>query len=330
MRRSCLLGKGNQVLELTDLRLDEIVNDLIRLVRRVIGGHITIKVISESDLHSIRADKSQIEQILMNLCINARDAMGEGGTITLTTDNVELDRAFCQKHRDVSPGRYVVLRVADTGCGIDPETQRRIFDPFFTTKKLGEGTGLGLSTVFGIVSQHRGLVDVESVVGSGTTFRVYLPVSEISEQALPQATKVVVHGGTETILLADDDEGVRQVAETMLCNAGYAVLSAANGKEAIRLFEEHIDEIDLALLDVVMPEVGGKAVAERIMRERPDMPVIFSSGYSGGAVHSRFTLDEGVPLIPKPYSREDLLLAIRDALVLVGTTQSVKALSITR
>jgi len=303
-----------QVLELSDIDLNAVIEDLIKMIERVIGEHIVLDFSSTSDLGTIRADRGQIEQILMNLCVNARDAMGEGGTLVIETTKTTLDEEFSETNSWAIPGEYVVLSVTDTGVGMTDQVQERIFEPFFTTKELGGGTGLGLSTVFGIVRQHDGMINVYSEPDFGTTFRVYLPVVEASDRVLPKPTRKNVEGGTETILLADDDEMVRKVTIAMLSEMGYTVIAAENGEEAIQLFDTHVDEIELALLDVVMPKQGGKAVMEHIQSKYPAFPILFSSGYSNDAIHTNFVLDDDKQLIQKPYHREDLMRKVREVI----------------
>jgi len=284
------------------------------MIQRVIGEHITLHFVSCHNLGIVLADRGQIEQIIMNLCVNARDAMGESGKLTIETSTIELNDEFCETNAWAIPGRYVMISVTDMGCGMDEETQKQIFEPFFTTKDTGQGTGLGLSTVFGIIQQHNGMVHVESEVGAGTTFSIYLPEVEATMPLDDEITTTYSHGGTETILFADDDELVSSVTEDMLLEAGYTVLKAGDGEEAIRLFDEHKDNIDLALLDVVMPKLGGKAVREHILKERPEFPILFSSGYSSDAIHTNFVLDAGMHLIQKPYPRRMLLQKLREVI----------------
>lgn len=303
-----------QVLNLSDVDLDKVMDDLIQMIRRVIGEHITLDVISAGDLGIVRADRGQLEQILVNLCVNARDAMGEGGTLTIETSNIQLDDSFCNTHTGAKPGKYVLLSVADTGCGMDEDVIQRIFEPFFTTKELGKGTGLGLSTVFGIVRQHNGVIDVQSEIDSGTIFGIYLPTVEATDTQPFEAPTNFSKGGTETILLADDEELVRDVAETMLRKAGYKVLMAVDGDDAIQLFDEHVETIDMALLDVVMPRVGGKVVADHILKRRPNIPILFCSGYRSDSIHTNFIQDDQLELLPKPYRRSDLLLKVREVI----------------
>jgi two-component system, cell cycle sensor histidine kinase and response regulator CckA len=303
-----------QVLEMAHLDLNEVVADLMKMIRRVIGEHIALDVISGHDLGIVRADRGQIEQILMNLCVNARDAMPEGGRITIETENVRIDASFCQTHPWADPGRYALLSLTDTGCGMDKETLGSIFEPFFTTKGVGEGTGLGLSTVYGLVKQHEGLVHVYSEIGKGTTFKIYLPQVERSAATVGDKIEGPAPEGTETVLLAEDDETVRKLSQAILSRAGYTVLTATDGEEALRVFEENSDEIDLALLDVMMPKLGGRAVCDRIRETHPRTRVLFSSGYSMNAIHTNFVLDRGFALIQKPYERKALLRKVREVL----------------
>jgi signal transduction histidine kinase/ActR/RegA family two-component response regulator len=312
--RQLLAFSRQQVLELTDVDLDVVIFDLIMMIRPVIGPHISLDYVPGSNGAIVRADRGQIDQILMNLCVNARDAMSGGGTLTIESSIAGFSESDCEKHSWASPGRYVAFSVADTGCGMDTATQELVFEPFFTTKKHGKGTGLGLSTVFGIVHQHKGFVHLDSEPGVGTTFRVYLPLATMLEPEIKKKESAPLQRGSATILLADDDELVCNVAEAILSDAGYKVLRANDGEEAIQLFDEHADLIDLALLDVVMPKLSGKDVMEHINKHRPAMPVIFCSGYSRETISSDYLLDGGIDLIQKPYHREVLLQAVSDTL----------------
>ncbi len=303
-----------QVLAMEDVNLNDVIADLMKMIRRVIGEHITLDILSDHGLGTVRADRGQIEQILMNLCVNARDAMPDGGTITIKTENAHLNQAYCENHSWAEPGLFTLLSVTDTGCGMDEATVQQVFDPFFTTKELGQGTGLGLATVYGLAQQHQGMVHVQSEVAKGTTFKVYLPLVEGPAAAVVHRIEGPVPRGTETILLAEDDEMVRELTEVFLERAGYTVLTAADGEEAWHLFEEHASEIDLALLDVMMPKLGGGAVFERIRAARPDVRVLFASGYSMDAIHTNFVLDKGFALIQKPCQRDDLLRKVRETL----------------
>jgi signal transduction histidine kinase/ActR/RegA family two-component response regulator len=312
--RQLLAFSRQQVLQLADTDLNTVLVDLAKMIERVIGEHITLHVIENRNLPIVRADRGQVEQIVLNLCVNSRDAMVDGGILTIETSERVFDEEFCENHGWARPGTYVMLSVTDTGSGMDEETQHRIFDPFFTTKKMGEGTGLGLSTVFGLVSQHKGMIDVSSVLGEGSTFKIYFPAAGGEERLAIGETIEVPEDGDGTILFADDDELVRGVTERMLTDSGYTIISARDGVEAIELFDQHRDEIDLALLDVVMPRMGGRVVAEHIHSEKPDLPTLFSSGYSNDAIHTNFILETGMHFIQKPYHREELLLKIRELL----------------
>ncbi len=303
-----------QVLELDNLALDEVIRDFAKMVERVIGEDVALNICSVPGLGIVRADRGQMEQMLMNLCVNARDAMPDGGEIAIGTENADLDATYCEEHVWAEPGRHAVLSVTDTGCGMDAETQEHIFEPFFTTKEGDKGTGLGLSTVYGIVRQHNGMIQVYSETGVGTTFRVYLPVVEGSKAADRVRAPRAPSGGREAILLAEDNDAVRSLAEELLARAGYRVLTAEDGEEAIRVFDENAGEIDLAVLDVVMPKLGGRAVFNHIRQKRPGSRVLFASGYSRDAGHTNFVLDEGVQLIQKPYQRDTLLRKVREVL----------------
>ncbi|MCD4700566.1 MAG: response regulator, partial [Candidatus Aegiribacteria sp.] len=303
-----------QIINPVDLDLNETINRLLKMIRRVIGEHIELDFIPGKELGTVHADRGQMEQVLTNLCVNSRDAMPEGGTITIEIRNVLLNDEYIKTHSWARPGRYILLSVTDTGCGMDEDTMNSVFDPFFTTKEVGKGTGLGLSTIYGIVKQHDGQIQVYSEVGKGTMFSIYLPAVEHSTAEVSSSVDSPVPGGTETILVAEDDDMVRRLTVQTLERAGYTVLDARNGKEAVRLFETHADEIALAVLDVVMPGLSGKQVHDRIKEIRPDVRVLFSSGYSSSAIHTRFVLDKGLQLIQKPYSPDDLIRRVREVL----------------
>ncbi len=319
--RQLLAFSRRQVLDMKDIDLNALIADLMNMIRRVIGEHITLEVLSGHNLGTVRADPGQLEQILVNLCVNARDAMPGGGMITIEMENVRIDEAYRESHPWAEPGRYVLMSVTDTGCGMEGPTLGVIFEPFFTTKGPGEGTGLGLSMVYGLVKQHQGMIHVYSEVGAGTTFKVYLPLVERSAANVGTKIEGPDPGGNETILLAEDDEAVQELSKEVLEIAGYRVMTAGDGEEALSLFEEHADEIDLALLDVMMPKLGGRAVFERIRAIRPEVRVLFSSGYSMNAIHTSFVLGEGLALIQKPYLSGDLRRRVREVLDSRGEQQ---------
>lgn len=314
LTRQLLAFSRRQIISPVDLDLNELIQGILKMIHRVIGEHIELSFMPGNSLNTVHVDRGQIEQVLMNLCVNARDAMPNGGGLTIKTENVQFDAESYDEQMIGADGWYVMLSVTDTGCGMDETVQEQIFDPFFTTKEVGQGTGLGLATVYGIVKQHDGLINVYSELDKGTMFKVYLPaVARPAEEIQPSIEKPVV-GGSETILLAEDEESVRTLSCHMLRTAGYTVLAARNGEEALRLFAKHPDEIDLALLDVIMPKLGGKGVMERIQTERPTMRFLFCSGYDESAIHTNFVIKEGLHLIMKPYRRADLLRAIRTTL----------------
>lgn len=294
--------------------MNAVVEEVLRLIQRILGEHIRLEWAPGSLPGLVNADRGMVEQSLMNLCVNARDAMEEGGLLHVETAHADLDPVFCVENPWAEPGRYVRLTVRDTGCGIDPETLDRIFEPFFSTKAAGKGTGLGLSTVYGIVKQHRGLICASSSPGCGATFDLYWPRCEESMLPAPSLVAPECRGGSETILLAEDDEMVRSLSQRILSSNGYTVLIAADGEHALRLFEEHQDTIDLVLLDVVMPSMGGREAYERMRTLRPGLKALFASGYSEAAIHKNFKLEEGLQLLQKPYTREPLLRAVRAVL----------------
>ncbi len=301
-----------QVLQPTDLDLNEVIGDLMTMLQRLISEDLDLVLIPGAELGNVRADRGQIEQILMNLCVNARDAMAECGSIILKTGNVDLDAAFCARHPWAREGRFVLLSVTDTGEGMSEETLAHVFEPFFTTKGVGEGTGLGLATVHGIVEQHQGLIHVESRPGAGTTFEIHLPLVGRRDVAVEAGFAGAVRGGDETILVAEDDEVVRLVCVRALERAGYTVLIAENGRDAVRLFEQHAERIDLVLLDMIMPVMGGIEAHERILDFQPAARVLFTSGYSVDP--DELQSGPGIPLIAKPYSPNELLARVREAL----------------
>ncbi|HEX4004255.1 MAG TPA: response regulator [Candidatus Acidoferrales bacterium] len=315
LTRQLLAFARRQILEPRNVDMNQAVIETISLLEKVIGGNIAIKANLAPDLSVVRADPVQVEQVLMNLCINARDAMPDGGALTVDTSNVTIDEEFCILQPLAHPGQYIMLAVTDTGTGMDTATLDRIFEPFFTTKEMGKGTGLGLATVYGIIRQHGGFLHVISQPGAGSTFRVYLPVSTVSEAraALADNNKPM-DGGSETLLVAEDHEGLRQLAYETLVNLGYTVLLAANGEEAVAQFGAHREEIDLALLDVVLPKLSGPEVYARISEGKPDLPIVFATGYSPDLALLQKVQQKGLPVLQKPYSPRDLAHKVREAL----------------
>ncbi len=303
-----------QVLQLQDLDLNKVIPDLFDMLRHMLHRNIELKFIPGNRLGAVAVDRGILEQAIVNLCVNSRDAMPDGGVITIETENVLCDREYCDGHPELAPGRYVLLRVTDTGCGMDEETRKRIFEPFFTTKGVGKGTGLGLAMVYGAIRQHKGMIQVYSEPGKGTTFKIYLPMVERPATAVGDCIEGSVRGGDETILLVDDEEIIRESTREILEQAGYRVLTAADGVEALRLLDEHGAEVDLALLDVVMPRLCGHELQERVSAMFPNLPVIFASGYSRNAVHTDFILQQGLHLLQKPYKANQLLRKVREVL----------------
>ena len=303
-----------QVMNSECLDLNGLVSELLTMLRRMIGEHIELDFVPATRTGAVHADRSMMEQLLMNLCVNARDAMAAGGRLTIATKSADLDEAYCRAHQWARPGHYICLCVTDTGMGMTPEVREHIFEPFYTTKEHGKGTGLGLATVYGIVQQHGGIIHVYSEPGQGSTFRIYLPRAGRQGIRAEVKSEEPVLGGTETILLAEDDETVRNFALRLLRRAGYRVLAASNGEEALDLFQRHQTEIALLLLDVVMPKLGGRAVYDEVRRLGSPVPIVFASGYSENAIHTNFVLDEGLELVQKPYARDVLLRSVRRAL----------------
>jgi two-component system cell cycle sensor histidine kinase/response regulator CckA len=313
LTRQLLAFSRQQVLEPKVLDLNAVVLDLEKMLRRLIGEDIDFKTELSSPLGRIKADQGQIEQVIMNLVVNARDAMPRGGRLTIETSNADLDEDYCRLHPQQKPGPHVLLAVSDTGIGMDAETQARIFDPFFTTKELGKGTGLGLSTVYGVVRQSGGHIWLYSEPGRGTTFKIYLPRVAGSVEtagAGPDLTQSL--RGTETILLVEDEDALRELTRSVLVENGYTVLDADGPESALELARLHLHSIQLILTDVVMPGMDGRAMVEKLMPMRPGLRVVYMSSYTGST--HRELLDPGAVLLPKPLTRAVLLRKVREAL----------------
>jgi two-component system, cell cycle sensor histidine kinase and response regulator CckA len=304
-----------QVLQPQVLDLNAVVAEMERILGRLIGEDVELRTVLRPGLGSVKADPGQVEQIIMNLAVNARDAMPRGGKLTVETDAVYLDEGYARRHVAVSPGRYVMLAVSDTGTGMDEQTQRQIFEPFFTTKERGKGTGLGLSTVYGIVKQSGGSIWVYSEVGRGTTFKVYLPlVAEGAEAYRRPPEGGEVPPGTETILVAEDEAAVRSLVREALTAYGYRVITAPDGGSALLLGERHAGPIHLLLTDVVMPGVSGLELARRLGELRPGVRVLYMSGYTEDTISHHGILDAGVEFIQKPFAPEALARKVREVL----------------
>jgi len=315
LTRQLLAFSRMQVLQPRAMNLNSVVEEMANLIPRLIGEDIELVVRSSADLGTIRADASQMEQVIMNLAVNSRDAMPKGGRFTIETSNVELDSLYRAAHPIVQQGKYVLLAVSDTGTGMDAETQAHIFEPFFTTKEQGKGTGLGLATVYGVVKQSGGFIWVYSELGRGTTFKIYLP--RVDE---PAASLPVVHipsslaRGTETVLLAEDEQDVREVAREFLESAGYIVLEAADGNAALEISATHSGAIDLLITDMVMPGISGQELARKMRSLRDGIRVIYMSGYSEHAAGEAAKCDAAAAVLTKPFSRAVLLRTVRDIL----------------
>jgi CheY-like chemotaxis protein len=315
LTRQLLAFSRKQVMQPKVLDINTVIRNLETMLRRVISEDIELETILAPDLGSVRADPSQLEQVIINLIINARDAMPAGGKIGIETANVLFDEEYVRTHLAVKHGPHIKLAISDTGIGMDAATRERIFEPFFTTKEAGKGTGLGLSTVYGIVKQSGGFIWVYSEPGHGTTFKIYLPrVDESSPEADLGDSGERKINGTETILLAEDDDAVRGLARELLEARGYQVLEAANGGAALLHIENHVGAIEMLLTDVIMPEISGSELADRALKVRPELKVLYMSGYTDKSVVHRGIIEPDVNFIQKPFSSNDLTSKVREVL----------------
>jgi len=315
LTRQLLAFSRKQVLQPKVLSLNEVVGDLEAMVRRLIREDIELITALEADLGQVKVDPHQMEQVLVNLVVNAVDAMPHGGRLIIETANTELTAAYAIKHVGMEPGAFVMLAVSDNGQGMDADTRARIFEPFFTTKEQGKGTGLGLSTVHGVINQSGGHILVYSEPGRGTTFKVYLPRVDAPKRAARRPLAPVdVRRGAETLLVVEDEEDVRGLARDVLVEGGYTVLVAATAEDAVRICEEHESPISLLLSDVVMPKVSGPQLAQRLVDLRPELHVLYMSGYTDEAIVHHGVLEPGTAFIEKPFTPEDLCGKVRDVL----------------
>jgi len=315
LTRQLLAFSRKQVLQPQLLSLNQVAVGIEKMLSRVLGEDVDLVQLLAPDLGLTLADPGQIEQALMNLVVNARDAMPDGGKLTIETSNIEIDAEYAARHISVKPGPYVLLAVTDTGCGMDPQTQARVFEPFFTTKEKGKGTGLGLSTVYGIVKQSGGSIWVYSEPGKGTTFKIYLP-REAAGATVPAARPpaIPIRTGTETVLVVEDEEALRRVAARALAAAGYSVLSAADGEEALRAVAQHSGAIDLLVTDVVMPGMGGATLAQELTVRRPELKILYMSGYTDDAIVRHGVLEAGIHFLAKPFTAPDVTRKVREVL----------------
>jgi PAS domain S-box-containing protein len=314
LTRQLLAFSRQQVLAPKVLDLNVVVTDTEKMLRRLIGEDITLTTVLDPKIGRVKADPGQIEQVIMNLVVNARDAMPEGGRLTIETGNVELDEAYAKLHTEARPGDYVMLAVSDTGCGMDEAVKARIFEPFFTTKEAGKGTGLGLATVYGIVNQSGGSIYVYSEVGRGTTFKIYLPLVDAKTPSAPQTAPGKIPSGKETLLLVEDEEVVRAMTRQILETCGYRILEAGHGAEAIQTCEQSQGPIHLLVTDVVMPGIGGRQLAETLRSKHPELKVLFLSGYTDDAVVRHGVLEAGTNFLQKPFTPSSLAQKVREVL----------------
>ena len=315
LTRQLLAFSRQQILTPSILKLNDLVLDMAKMLPRLLGEDIAVNTSLSSDLGMVKADQSQIEQVIMNLAVNARDAMPEGGTLRIETANVELDQAYAWQHPGAKPGHYVMLAVIDAGTGIDPDTITHIFEPFFTTKEVGKGTGLGLATVYGVVKQSGGYIWVESEPGKGASFQIFLPrVEEPATEVTARTPVVKTTRGSETILLVEDSEPLRKLTQSFLESHGFRVLVAQNGEEALQVETRHSGKIDLLLTDVVMPGINGRVLAERLLPRQPAMRVLYISGYTDNFVARHGVLEQGMILLHKPFTEEVLIKKMREVL----------------
>jgi PAS domain S-box-containing protein len=320
LTKELLLFSRKHVTERKPVDVNEVVSMVEKFLRMVIGEDIVCKTMLRERSLPVYADSHQLEQVLMNLATNARDAMPRGGVFTVKTEQINITEDFTSAHGYGKSGPYAMITISDTGIGMDEATRKRIFEPFYTTKEIGKGTGLGLAVVYGIIKQHDGFINLYSETGLGTTFRIYLPLiaSEVAEKTVDRLEDAPARG-TETVLVAEDDENLRKLSRTVLAEFGYTVIEAVDGEEAVKKYMENKDTIQLLLFDLIMPKMNGKEASDEIRKIRPDMKVLFASGYDPDLLQQKTLLEAGVHLVYKPISPMDLLRKVRS--VLDGVTQ---------
>ncbi|MBF8257736.1 MAG: PAS/PAC sensor hybrid histidine kinase, partial [Actinobacteria bacterium] len=315
LTQQLLAFSRKQIIEPKILNVNILIADMSTMLARLIGENIDMKTLPGVDLGMVKVDAGQFEQIMVNLAVNARDAMPDGGKLIIETANVDLDDDYCALHHYVRPGRFVLLAVSDTGHGMSEEIKRQIFEPFFTTKPKGSGTGLGLSTIYGAVKQSGGSIEVYSEEGRGTTFKIFLPrvVGDAGRPGSDDGPQDLMEG-SETVLLVEDEEIVRELCVKLLERLGYTVLQASGGDEAIVIAKGHLERIDLLMTDVVMPGMNGRELADSLVVLHPETKVLFTSGYTDDAIVHHGVLNDGVAFIGKPYSLSVLAKKVRDVL----------------
>jgi CheY-like chemotaxis protein len=317
LTRQLLMFSRKNVMQRVHLDLREVVENIAKMLQRLIGEPITLRFESPEELPLVYGDAGMIEQVLMNLSVNARDAMPRGGTLSISVEALSIDSAYVEMHPESRTGSFVRLRVCDTGTGMDAATLCRIFEPFFTTKEIGKGTGLGLATIYGIVKQHDGWLEVNSEPGKGSTFDVFLPATEeriVSGQIEHDPTAPVA-GGTETILIVEDEQILREMARDILQDCGYRILEASTGREALEVWRQSASEIELLLTDLVMPDgISGLDLAERLLADRPGLKIIFNSGYSPIEINTKLLSRSQAHFLQKPYTHTTLTKTVRDCL----------------
>ena len=315
LTRQLLAFSRRQVMEMKVLDLNTLLRDLDKMLRRIIGEDIELSTLLAKDLGRAKIDPGQIEQVIMNLAVNAKDSMPSGGKLTIETANAELDESYARNHADVKPGRYVMFSVSDSGVGMTPEVRERVFEPFFTTKEKGRGTGLGLSTVYGIVKQSGGNIWVYSEPSHGTTFKIYLPrVDEPLEELRKKTIGEELPHGSETVLVVEDEEKVRTLTVEILGRQGYRVLDASQGEDALAISEKHKGPIHLFLVDVVMPGISGTELAKHLTSLHPETRILYMSGYTDDVIVHHGVLEKGVNYIQKPFTIDELTRKVREVL----------------
>jgi CheY-like chemotaxis protein len=314
LTKGLLLFSRKQTLELKPVNINELIDGFKKMLGRIIGEDIEFRIKTSDEDLTVMADRGHIEQVLMNLAANARDAMHKGGMLSIETKNVRIGRRFVTAHGYGEPGKYGLISVSDSGTGMDEKTRERIFEPYFTTKGIGSGTGLGLSIVFGIVKQHKGYIHCYSELGRGTTFKIYMPFVKVEGIELEDLEAATPKGGTETVLVAEDDPALRNLTKTMLESFGYTVIEAVDGEDAINKFKENKDRIQLLIFDVIMPRENGRDAYEDIKGISHDIKAVFMSGYSADIIQSKGMLEDGMEFISKPVLPNELLRKVRDVL----------------